>query len=132
MSDIKPVETGPARSDVVGETEPVKADLSHYDAELEEALRNYVPGSDAEKRLVRKLDMYLMPTVWFMYILAYIDRQNIVSRGSPHAGFSIRGSVALPQAAARFAITSSNRRTAMDPGVDRLLPGKCADRWHGR
>lgn len=80
MSDIKPVETGTARSDVVGETEPVKADLSHYDVELEEALRNYVPGSDAEKRLVRKLDLYLMPTVWFMYILAYIDRQNIVSR----------------------------------------------------
>lgn len=78
MADIKPVKSGPAASEAIGEADPVKMELSAHDLELEQALRSYVPGSDAEKRLVRKLDFFLMPTVWFMYILAYIDRQNIV------------------------------------------------------
>lgn len=79
--DIKTAEaTAPPAEDVAnGYTE--KLNLSEYDLELERALQNYVPGSDAEKRLVRKLDLYMMPSLWFMYILAYIDRQNIV--GSP-------------------------------------------------
>ncbi|KAJ9636378.1 hypothetical protein H2201_003544 [Coniosporium apollinis] len=47
------------------------------DAELAEALRNYVPGSDAEKKLVRKIDWALMPILWIMYILNYVDRTNI-------------------------------------------------------
>lgn len=46
---------------------------------LEEKLRNYVPNSDAEKRLVRKVDMFMVPTLWFMCVLAYVDRNNIVS-----------------------------------------------------
>lgn len=49
------------------------------DEEVLEALRNYVPGSDDEKRLVRKMDMTLLPILWWMYILAYLDRGNIVS-----------------------------------------------------
>lgn len=44
-----------------------------------EALRNYVPGTEAEKKLVRKVDLFLMPTLWIMYILNYVDRTNIVS-----------------------------------------------------
>lgn len=81
MADIKPVPTNTGRSTVEGETEVVgdlKANLSEHDLQLERALRDYVPGSDAEKRLVRKLDLFMMPTLWIMYILAYIDRQNIV------------------------------------------------------
>lgn len=81
MADIKPVTTNTGRSDVEGETNVLnnlKIDLSEHDLELENALQSYVSGSDAEKRLVRKLDMYMMPTLWIMYILAYIDRQNIV------------------------------------------------------
>lgn len=54
-------------------------DVTVQDAELAEALRNYVPGSDAEKRLVRKIDWALMPILWIMYILNYVDRTNIVS-----------------------------------------------------
>lgn len=80
MADIKPVDTNPARSDIIGETE-LKAVLSDHDLDLENALQNFVPDTDAEKRLVRKLDAYMMPTLWVMYILAYLDRQNIVSGG---------------------------------------------------
>lgn len=46
--------------------------------QLQEALSNYVPDTDAEKKLVRKIDMHLMPTLWIMYILNYVDRTNIV------------------------------------------------------
>jgi hypothetical protein len=49
---------------------------------VQERLRNYVPGSDEEKRLVRKIDMFMVPTLWFMCILAYVDRNNIVSKPS--------------------------------------------------
>ncbi|TEA10623.1 putative transporter [Colletotrichum sidae] len=47
------------------------------DGELAEALRNYVPGTQEEKALVRKIDFYLMPILWIMYILNYVDRTNI-------------------------------------------------------
>lgn len=30
-----------------------------------------------EKRLVRKLDMSLMPVVWILYFFNYMDRNNI-------------------------------------------------------
>lgn len=38
------------------------------------AANGYVPGTDEEKRLVRKIDMYLLPTIWLMYLLSYVDR----------------------------------------------------------
>lgn len=38
----------------------------------------YVPGTDEEKRLVRKIDMYLLPTIWLMYLLSYMDRTKYV------------------------------------------------------
>ena len=44
-----------------------------------EALRNYVPDSAEEKALVRRVDFILLPILWWMYILAYLDRGNIVS-----------------------------------------------------
>ncbi|KAF7557258.1 hypothetical protein G7Z17_g820 [Cylindrodendrum hubeiense] len=76
MSDLKTIETGPKSADVADGTMK-NIDISEHDLELELALANYVPGSDAEKRLVRKMDLIMMPALWFMYILAYIDRQNI-------------------------------------------------------
>ena len=30
-----------------------------------------------EKKLVRRLDMTLMPTVWILYLFNYLDRNNI-------------------------------------------------------
>jgi hypothetical protein len=29
-----------------------------------------VPKSAEEKKLVRKIDLYLMPSIWFLYLLA--------------------------------------------------------------
>lgn len=31
----------------------------------------------ASRRIVRKLDMTLMPTVWILYVFNYLDRNNI-------------------------------------------------------
>jgi hypothetical protein len=53
--------------------------LSGDDAERAVALEQYVPGSAEEKRLVRKLDFILLPWLWWLYILAYLDRGNVVS-----------------------------------------------------
>ena len=35
---------------------------------------DYVPGTDEEKKLVRKIDLFLMPTIFLMYLLSYMDR----------------------------------------------------------
>ncbi|PVI05564.1 pantothenate transporter liz1 [Periconia macrospinosa] len=32
---------------------------------------------EEEKKLVRKIDSYLLPTMWLMYLLSYMDRTNI-------------------------------------------------------
>lgn len=49
------------------------------DEEMALALQNYVPDTIEEKRLVRKVDLILLPCLWWMYVLAYLDRGNIVS-----------------------------------------------------
>ncbi|KAL1854959.1 hypothetical protein VTK73DRAFT_8632 [Phialemonium thermophilum] len=41
------------------------------------ATNDYVPGTDAEKKLVRKIDLHLLPTMWLMYLLSYVDRTNV-------------------------------------------------------
>ncbi|KAK2611996.1 hypothetical protein QQS21_001961 [Conoideocrella luteorostrata] len=74
MSSFK-IETAKPSEDDNSNLENLKS--SDYDAELERALESYVPDSDAEKRLVRKIDITTMPLLWFMYLLACIDRQNI-------------------------------------------------------
>ncbi|KAG5803896.1 hypothetical protein H9Q74_011286 [Fusarium xylarioides] len=38
---------------------------------------DYVPGTEAEKKLVRKIDLFILPMMWFMYLLSYMDRTNI-------------------------------------------------------
>ena len=43
------------------------------------AFEGYVPGSYAEKKLVRKIDLILLPSLWWIYILSFIDRVNVVS-----------------------------------------------------
>ncbi|ODN99557.1 nicotinamide mononucleotide permease [Cryptococcus wingfieldii CBS 7118] len=42
-----------------------------------ELAAEYVPGSDAEKRLVRKIDKRILPSIWALYTLSYLDRANI-------------------------------------------------------
>jgi len=53
-----------------------------YDGELGAdriALEEYVPGTKAEKQLLRKVDLIMIPSLWFMCVMAYLDRNNIVS-----------------------------------------------------
>jgi hypothetical protein len=50
------------------------------------ALRDYVPGTPEEKRLVRKIDFVLLPILWWMYVLAHLDRNNIANANA--AGMS--------------------------------------------
>jgi hypothetical protein len=55
-----------------------KGGATSEEIELQQALKNYVPETDAEKKLRRKIDLRLMPILWVMYVLNYIDRTNIV------------------------------------------------------
>ncbi|KAL4925980.1 major facilitator superfamily domain-containing protein [Aspergillus undulatus] len=53
-------------------------DIEGKPAATHEALvAGYVPGTDEEKKLVRKIDLYLLPCIWVMYLLSYMDRTNI-------------------------------------------------------
>ncbi|KAH6995921.1 phthalate transporter [Ilyonectria sp. MPI-CAGE-AT-0026] len=65
------------RKESVEMKEDPNGEVTQQDRELAEALRNYVPGTVEEKKLVRKIDFFLMPILWLMYILNYIDRTNI-------------------------------------------------------
>jgi len=64
------------------DTSMEKNGISAEDYELQQALKNYVPETEAEKKLRRKIDLHLMPMLWIMYVLNYIDRTNIVSGAS--------------------------------------------------
>jgi hypothetical protein len=33
---------------------------------------------EEEKKLVRKIDLFLLPTIWLMYLLSYMDRTKYV------------------------------------------------------
>ncbi|KAI6085883.1 major facilitator superfamily domain-containing protein [Hypoxylon rubiginosum] len=44
---------------------------------IQKALAEYQPGSPEEKKLLRKIDLFLVPCLWFMCVLAYVDRNNI-------------------------------------------------------
>ncbi|RSL51507.1 hypothetical protein CEP54_011387 [Fusarium duplospermum] len=33
--------------------------------------------AEEEKKLVRKIGMFLLPNIWLMYLLSYMDRTNI-------------------------------------------------------
>lgn len=67
-------ESGPGSGEVIAIS---SGDQPTFD-ELSAALRDYVPGTALEKKLVRKLDLTLLPCLWWVYILAYLDRGNIV------------------------------------------------------
>lgn len=37
-------------------------------------IHEYAPDTEEEKRFLRKLDLCLLPAVWFMFLLSYMDR----------------------------------------------------------
>ncbi|KAJ5818078.1 vitamin H transporter [Penicillium riverlandense] len=63
--------------DSVDIEDQTKADISSK--EIEHATMHETPSfsSAEEKALVRKIDMTLLPTIWIMYLLSYMDRTNI-------------------------------------------------------
>lgn len=71
-------------------TDPIKLDEEWHDNDLEkmdqlqlaaqykpELAAQYKPDSEAEKALVRKIDKRIIPTVWALYTLSYLDRANV-------------------------------------------------------
>ncbi|KIW95035.1 uncharacterized protein Z519_03616 [Cladophialophora bantiana CBS 173.52] len=63
-----------------------KVGIQHYDQELalhddpkivEAGSREYVEGTPEEIKLVRKIDLHLLPILWAMYVFNYLDRTNI-------------------------------------------------------
>ena len=49
-----------------------------FDLEQAQDLQaSYVPGTEEEKALVRKLDWRLVPCCWTLYLLSNVDRSNI-------------------------------------------------------
>ena len=57
------------------QTEPYQGknttDFTEYIAHVE---RNDDLAQVEEKALVRKIDLFLLPTIWLMYLLSYVDR----------------------------------------------------------
>ncbi|KAH9892113.1 major facilitator superfamily domain-containing protein [Xylariomycetidae sp. FL2044] len=43
----------------------------------QELVESYVPDTEEERKLVRKIDLYILPCMWIMYLLSYMDRTNI-------------------------------------------------------
>jgi len=63
----------------------------------------YVTGTAEEKRLVRKIDRHLLPMLWVMYILNYLDRTNIgVSPAIPDLVGANLGRMPKPEACRRI------------------------------
>ncbi|GMK53978.1 hypothetical protein CspeluHIS016_0105640 [Cutaneotrichosporon spelunceum] len=75
--------------DVKGEPVHVEQQPDLYDKAEHPAAAEYVPGTAEEKRLVRKIDLHLIPMLWIMYVLNYLDRTNIGNAkvGADHGGF---------------------------------------------
>ena len=43
-------------------------------------VEDYVPDTEEERKLVRKIDLFLLPTIWIMYLLSYMDRTKYARR----------------------------------------------------
>ncbi|KAJ5377125.1 uncharacterized protein N7496_004534 [Penicillium cataractarum] len=52
-----------------------KHDISSKEIEHASIHDSFSP--EEEKALLRKIDLTLLPTIWFMYLLSYLDRTNI-------------------------------------------------------
>jgi hypothetical protein len=54
----------------------IKNDISSK--EIEHASIHETFSPEEEKALVRKIDLTLLPTIWIMYLLSYLDRTKYV------------------------------------------------------
>ncbi|KAF4759656.1 hypothetical protein HAV15_008057 [Penicillium sp. str.  len=51
--------------------------ISVEHSKSQDTSRSMVVDLDAEKKLVRKIDLYLMPSIFILYLFSYMDRSNI-------------------------------------------------------
>ncbi|KAI0027953.1 MFS general substrate transporter [Vararia minispora EC-137] len=63
-----------SRSSVEAEKDIEKAEM---DAKVECDEAEYVVDRDAERRLVRRIDMRIVPTTMLIYLLCFLDRSNV-------------------------------------------------------
>lgn len=47
---------------------------SEMDHKQNDLVDSYVPDTEEERKLVRKIDLFLLPSIWLMYLLSYMDR----------------------------------------------------------
>lgn len=59
------------KTPAVTEVEDIKPKVS-FSQDIRDG--DYVSGTDEEKRLLLKIDLYLLPSIWFMYLFSYMDR----------------------------------------------------------
>ncbi|KAF4965631.1 hypothetical protein FSARC_6594 [Fusarium sarcochroum] len=86
-ADIKLSEAGHAPSHDFGHgtvsvPEDVRPGLGGQPVDMSE----YIPNTILEKKMLRKVDMYQIPILWLMCVMAYVDRNNIVGiKGNANA-----------------------------------------------
>lgn len=61
----------------LGNSSLYEVEMKAGDAKVEQLPEYDEDTRVMEKRLVRKLDMSLMPVVWILYFFNYMDRNNI-------------------------------------------------------
>ncbi len=57
----------------------IKNDVLSKEIEHASIQESYTP--EEEKALLRKIDLTLLPTIWIMYLLSYLDRTKYVVPG---------------------------------------------------
>lgn len=50
-----------------------KRDIEAPSSQIE-AIDGYIPDTEEERKLVRKIDLFLLPAIWGMYLLSYMVR----------------------------------------------------------
>lgn len=58
-------------------------EIAKHVEESEEVVLNEAERAAEEKKLVRKVDLWLLPCVWVMYLLSYMDVRIDISLLSP-------------------------------------------------
>jgi len=54
--------------------EETNVEFAEWNESEAEAIDGYEPDTEEERKLVRKIDLYILPTMWLMYLLSYMDR----------------------------------------------------------
>jgi hypothetical protein len=70
---------------------------------------------EEEKALVRKIDLFLLPTIWLMYLLSYMDRTkyviNLNAKSKPQSSISNTSVASVMRGLLVWPPTSSSPQT---------------------